>query len=243
MDLPVKMPNPWEGSPVFVVERTRSTMDDAREHALRGHPVGTAVIAGYQESGRGRVQGRRWISAPWESLLFSVVIAKGDPGFPPGQLPLRAAAAVCRAMDGMVEKPVRIKWPNDIIIDGRKLAGILCENRRGILVCGIGINCMQISFSEEISRGACSLRQAGWKGGSVFDVCTAVLRELKRALCGGEWKAELDARLEGRGSTVTVRAPGSERSVTGKIVGIDDEGSLLLETEGGTARITQGEIS
>jgi BirA family biotin operon repressor/biotin-[acetyl-CoA-carboxylase] ligase len=239
-----RVPNPWEGASVFVKERTRSTMDDVLELAVRGYPVGTAVIAGFQDSGRGRAPGRRWISAPWQSLLFSVVLSKGEPGFPVSQLPLRAAVAVCRSVEGLLEAAVRVKWPNDVIVSGRKLAGILCEGRRGFYTCGVGMNCSQSEFPPELSGSACSLRQAGCVEISVFDLCAVVLRELRRVLSDPGWKADLDTRLEGLGSSVTVRAPGSERTVTGILEGVEEDGALRLRVgDGGFTRVSHGEIS
>jgi BirA family biotin operon repressor/biotin-[acetyl-CoA-carboxylase] ligase len=244
MQLSVRVPNPWEGASVFVKERTRSTMDDALDLAVRGYPVGTAVIAGYQDSGRGRAPGRRWISPPWQSLLFSVVLAKGDPGFPASQLPLRAAVAVCRSLDGLLEKAVRIKWPNDVLIAGRKLAGILCERRRGFFICGAGVNCSEEAFPPELSASACSLRQAGCGEISVFELCARILPELKRVLQDPGWKADLDARLEGVGSSVAIQAPGSGRTVQGILEGVDEDGALLVRgPDGVTARVPYGEIS
>ncbi len=243
MEPSIKVPNPWEGASVFVKEHTRSTMDDVLELAVRGYPVGTALIAGYQDSGRGRAPGRPWISAPWQSLLFSVVLSKGGLDFPASQLPLRAAVAVCRSVESLVDG-VRVKWPNDILVSGKKLAGILCEGRRGFFTCGVGINCSQEEFPHELSGSACSLRQAGCGEISVFDLCARVLRELKRVLSDPGWKADLDARLAGVGSSVTVRAPGSDRTTTGTLLGVDDDGALRLRGgDGGLVRVSQGEIS
>ena len=238
-----RVQNPWEGASVFVKERTRSTMEDVLELAVRGYPVGTAVIAGFQDSGRGRAPGRQWISAPWQSLLFSVVLSKGEPGFPVSQLPLRAAVAVCRSVEGLLGG-VRVKWPNDVLVSGKKLAGILCEGRRGFFTCGVGINCSQEEFPPELSGSACSLRQAGCGEISVFDLCAGVLAELRRVLSDPGWKADLDGRLEGLGSSVTVRAPGSDRTVTGVVEGVEDDGALRLRlADGRLARVSHGEIS
>jgi BirA family biotin operon repressor/biotin-[acetyl-CoA-carboxylase] ligase len=243
MEPSARVPNPWDGASVFVKERTRSTMDDVLELAVRGYPVGTAVIAGFQDSGRGRAPGRRWISAPWQSLLFSVVLSKGEPDFPVSQLPLRAAVAVCRSVEDLLDG-VRVKWPNDILVSGKKLAGILCEGRRGFFTCGVGINCTQVAFPPELSGSACSLRQAGCGEISAFDLCARVLRELRRVLSDPGWKADLDARLAGVGTSVTVRAPGSDRTVTGIVEGVEDDGALrLLVGDGRRVRVSHGEIS
>ncbi len=239
-----KVRNPWDGAYVFVKERTRSTMDDVLDLAVKGYPVGTAVIAGFQDAGRGRAPGRRWISPPWQSLLFSVVLSRGDPGFPVSQLPLRAAVAVCRSLEDLLAVQLCIKWPNDVLVGEKKISGILCEGRRGFFTCGVGVNLAQESFPEELSA-SCSLRTAGGARIDAFSLCARVLCQLKRVLADHQmWKTELDARLYGRGRAVEVRAPGSDRTARGTIQGVHDDGALVLRgAEGALFRVSHGEIS
>ena len=141
------------GTPRVHLRRTDSTNERAKELALSGAPHGTLVTAGEQTAGRGR-QGRTWTAAPGEALLMSIVLRELRP-----TLPLGAAVAICEAL------PVEcaIKWPNDIWVDGRKLAGILVEGRpqEGWAVLGIGLNVSTRAFPPELSGIATSLRLAG----------------------------------------------------------------------------------
>ncbi len=251
MNLALKINNPWEGASVFVKERTSSTMDDALELARGGHPSGTAVVAGSQTSGRGRVPGRKWVDAPWQSLLVSLFFHERDVGCPVQLLPMAAAVAVCRAVVPFLSSApllrAGIKWPNDVLVDGRKLCGILWEKRAAgegsVLVVGIGINCSQEVFPPELA-GACSLRQLTGREVQVLDVCARLLPELHEVLRGNQWMDEMSDRLALRGQRVTVRAPGSEETVSGTVVGLDPRGGLILRApDGGETVILQAEIS
>jgi BirA family transcriptional regulator, biotin operon repressor / biotin---[acetyl-CoA-carboxylase] ligase len=120
------------GRPRLHLRETTSTNDRARDLAARGAPHGTIVTAGVQTAGRGR-QGRTWTAPPGSSLLLSLVLRSSD-----GLLPLRAGLAVA----DLAGPGARVKWPNDVLIDGRKVAGILAEARptEGWAVLGIGLN-------------------------------------------------------------------------------------------------------
>src|SRR3954462_2085959 len=113
---------------------TGSTSDRARELALAGAPHGALVTAAEQTAGRGR-QGRAWTTPPGTALAMSMVLRD-----PPALLPLIAAVAVAQACGD--EAGAQIKWPNDVLVDGRKVAGILAEGRphEGWAVLGIGVN-------------------------------------------------------------------------------------------------------
>ena len=120
------------GSPRLHLRATGSTNDRARALAVAGAPHGTLVTAGEQRSGRGR-QGRTWSAPAGQALLMSLVV-RG----PHDLLPLRAAVAVA----DVCGERAAIKWPNDVLLDGRKVAGILVEGRsqEGWMVLGIGLN-------------------------------------------------------------------------------------------------------
>jgi BirA family biotin operon repressor/biotin-[acetyl-CoA-carboxylase] ligase len=120
------------GRPRRHLRATTSTNDRARELAAAGAPHGTIVTAGVQTAGRGR-QGRTWTAPPGSSLLLSLILRSFD-----GLLPLRAGLAVAE----LAGPAARVKWPNDVLIDGRKVAGILAEGRpqEGWAVLGIGLN-------------------------------------------------------------------------------------------------------
>lgn len=120
------------GRPRVHLRETTSTSDRARALALAGAPHGTLVTAGVQTAGRGR-QGRTWTAPPGSSLLLSIVLRELDP-----LLSLRAGLAVA----DLAGPAARVKWPNDVLLDGRKVAGILAEGRpqEGWAVLGIGVN-------------------------------------------------------------------------------------------------------
>ncbi len=217
------------GTPRVHLRRTDSTNERAKELALSGAPHGTLVTAGEQTAGRGR-QGRTWTAAPGEALLISIVLRELRP-----TLPLSAAVAVCEAL------PVEcaIKWPNDIWIDGRKLAGILVEGRpqEGWAVLGIGLNVATETFPPELDGIATSLRLAGHVQ-SIDAVRAALLDEL------GRWLSEPDARvlaawrerdaLRGR----PVHWDGGE----GTGAGIDSTGALMVDTADGRRTLDAGEV-
>jgi BirA family transcriptional regulator, biotin operon repressor / biotin---[acetyl-CoA-carboxylase] ligase len=142
----------WVAS-VFAHATLASTNDEASRLASGGAPEGTVVVADVQSAGRGRLD-RTWVAEPGTSLLVSWIVR---PSYPPDRWPLLALAsgvAVASAVGGR-GVDARLKWPNDVLAGGRKLAGILAEAGAGFVVVGLGLNVRQDSFSEEL--GATSL--------------------------------------------------------------------------------------
>jgi BirA family biotin operon repressor/biotin-[acetyl-CoA-carboxylase] ligase len=217
------------GRPRVHLRVTDSTNERARALAAAGAPHGTLVTAGAQSAGRGR-QGRSW-SAPAESaVLMSLVLRDVRE-----TLPLAAAVAVCEAL------PVdaQIKWPNDVWIEGRKVAGILVEGRpqEGWAVLGIGLNVTTEEFPADLN--ATSLRLAG-ASLTVDDALAALLVALERWLerpseeVLAAWRAR-DALL-GR---VVRWANGSEE---GTAAGVDETGALIVDTADGRVTLDAGEV-
>jgi BirA family biotin operon repressor/biotin-[acetyl-CoA-carboxylase] ligase len=209
-----------------------STNERARTLAAAGAPHGTLVTAAEQSAGRGR-QGRTWTAAPGAALLMSVVLR------PPAEgLPLAAAVAVCEA----VTPECLIKWPNDVLVDGRKLAGILVEGRPqdGWAVLGIGLNVStrEEDFPADLRETATSLAIAAPDGTTSEAVLTSLLARLDARLRSpleeilAEWRRR-DALL-GR----AVRWDGGE----GTAAGIDANGSLLVDTGDGRVALRAGEV-
>jgi BirA family biotin operon repressor/biotin-[acetyl-CoA-carboxylase] ligase len=196
METSLRIENPWPNASVFVKERTESTMEDARALAELGCVSGTTVVAGSQSKGRGRVPGRLWVSPPWESLLATIVLRRVDVSFPPTELPLRAAVAVARAIEDASGIPIRVKRPNDLLFEGKKLSGILCEARGDALLIGIGVNCMQCAFPRDIESSACSILQACGREVRVFDLLALVLGRMREVLSDPSWRDQLVRRLE-----------------------------------------------
>ncbi len=157
------------GTPRVHHRLTDSTNERAKELAIAGAPHGTLVTADEQSAGRGR-QGRAWTAPAGSALLMSLVLRELDE-----LLPIGAAVAVCEALPAQAA----IKWPNDVWIDGRKVAGILVEGRpqEGWAVLGIGLNVTTDAFPAELAESATSLRLAG-----VDSTPERVLAELVRSL-------------------------------------------------------------
>ncbi|MGE5406999.1 MAG: biotin--[acetyl-CoA-carboxylase] ligase, partial [Syntrophothermus sp.] len=135
------------GAPHRHYDRTDSTNARARELAAAGAPPGTVVTAAEQTEGRGR-QGRRWVAPAGRALLYSAIVR--PLGVRHALLPLAAPLAVCEAAEELAPgTPCRVKWPNDVWVGGRKLAGVLIEGRpqEGWGVVGVGLN-LTISSDE-----------------------------------------------------------------------------------------------
>jgi len=217
------------GSPRVHHRLTDSTNERAKQLAAGGAPHGTLVTADEQTAGRGR-QGRVWTAPPRSAVLMSVVLRELDE-----RLPLTAAVALCEALP--VEAAV--KWPNDVWIEGRKVAGILVEGRpqEGWAVLGVGVNVTTERFPAELAESATSLRLAGAHAESEA-VLAGLLRSLSDWLSAPPervlkaWRS-LDA-LKGE----RVRWTGGE----GIADGIDDSGALRVETASGLVTLDAGEV-
>ncbi len=216
------------GTPRLHLRITDSTNDRARELARAGAPHGTLVTAGVQTAGRGR-QGRSWTAAPDEALLMSVVLRSWS-----SLLPLAVAVAVADA----VGADARIKWPNDVQVGGRKVAGILVEGRpqEGWAVAGIGVNVAVAEIPAELDGIAASL---GREPADVEPFLWALLAALEQRLGEadtailGAWRRR-DALL-GR----PIRWTGGE----GTAAGIDGDGRLVVELPGGgSTALDAGEV-
>lgn len=211
------------GEPRIHHEVTDSTNERARERAGEGAAHGTLVTAGEQTAGRGR-QGRTWTAAPGEALLMSVIVRDLEPRH--ALLPLMAALAVCEAAESVSEVRCEIKWPNDVWVERRKLSGILVEARpaAGWAIVGIGLNTGVREFPEELRETATTLHLS-----SPEVALDPLLTSLDHWLVADEadiltaWRAR-DALLG-----ETVRWQDGE----GTARGVDDTGSLLVETPAG----------
>jgi BirA family biotin operon repressor/biotin-[acetyl-CoA-carboxylase] ligase len=218
------------GEPYLYAVETPSTQDVLRDS---GHPHGAVAVAEHQTVGRGR-SGRRWEDEPATALLFSVLLEPPDDA-PLPQLSLVAGVAVAVALEREAAVPTLVKWPNDVLVEREKVAGILLEASGGRVVCGIGINVDQ--DSEELPRDtrapATSLRLAA---GRRFDrgvLLAAVLEELERRYVAwlehglAALADELERRHALDGAVVMVEG---RRGTAGAIA---PDGRLTVELEGG----------
>lgn len=219
------------GTPRVHWRLTDSTNERARELAGAGAPHGLVVTAGEQSAGRGR-QGRAWTAPPGTALLLSVVLRDLRE-----TLPLAAAVAVCEALPGL---DCRIKWPNDVLVGGRKLAGILVEGRpqEGWAVLGIGLNVSVEEFSGELAVTATSLALEGHAASSNDHVLRSLLAALDARLADdpGDVLAAWRERDALRGERVRWR------DGEGVAAGIDEGGALLVDTTGGQVALEAGEV-
>jgi BirA family biotin operon repressor/biotin-[acetyl-CoA-carboxylase] ligase len=222
------------GTPHVHHRRTDSTNARARELAAAGAPHGTLVTAGEQTAGRGR-QGRVWTAAPGDALLLSLIVRGVGPDT--ALLPLAAAVAVCEALAPI---DAAIKWPNDIWITGRKVAGILLEGRpqEGWAVVGIGLNVLTRSFPDDLRESATSLALEGMET-SVGDARAALVEQLSRWLFAPA--AEVLAAWRARDGLLGSRV--SWATGSGEAAGIADNGALLVETQAGErVELDAGEV-
>ncbi|MEU8089535.1 biotin--[acetyl-CoA-carboxylase] ligase [Micromonospora chalcea] len=258
---------PWRR--LELLAETGSTNADAVAAARAGEPEGLVVVAERQTSGRGR-RGRVWQSPPRAGLATSVLLRPGEAdaerGWAPvpvtgyGWLPLLAGVALVEAVRLLAELDARLKWPNDLLVDGAKCAGVLAEavpgenDRPPAIVVGVGLNVtLRADELPENPTGlpATSLQLAGATATDRDPLLRALLRSL--ADWYGRWRdAGGDAEASGLreaylagcatiGRQVRVLLPdGSEAH--GTATGVDADGQLLVETNAETLRLAAGDV-
>ncbi len=241
------------GRPLWLLASTTSTNDEARRGARQGAPHGATWVAEVQTAGRGR-QGRAWFSAPGEGLLFSVLLRQvPDPSRAP-QIALVAGLAVRDAVARAAPRAtVAIKWPNDVVVGSRKVAGVLVEAvsagpRVESIVVGIGVNVHARAFPDDIAQRATSVALNVQPGDGppdraeiLADVLSGLDHDLHVATARG--LGMVRARLEACDALRGRRVRG-DAGDEGMAAGIDDEGRLLVRRDDGVmARWAAGEVS
>lgn len=176
-------------------------------------PEGTGVLAEHQSAGRGR-SGREWVDEPGSSLLLAVLIRVNDSELPWAS-PL-LGLAVCDALEARGLNP-RLKWPNDVLLEGRKVCGILCEHIDTIAAhhrigAGIGANLGRAPEGAGPIAGAIPLKEGESVSSAREELLAAILSALDERLDSprARWRSDYLARLHGLGETTTVRLPGAE---------------------------------
>jgi len=234
------------GRRVTSLATTASTMDVARDEAIAGAPHGAVVIAEEQTAGRGRF-GRRWVSPAGKNLYLTLIL-RPDAGR------LRALSmivplAVCRAVEAVTPLRPVIKWPNDVLAAGRKLAGVLIQGESSgaepvYALAGIGLNVNDPIDDPEIAGIATSLSRELGEETSRETVLAALLNELEDA-----YKASPDDVHSGwrsRSATLgqSVRLTFRDEVYEGTAEDVDNEGSLILRLADGTRRTFEaGEVT
>ncbi len=212
---PVTVGGGWR---VEVVPTTASTNADVAARARAGEPPGLVLVAEHQTAGRGRLT-RSWNSPPRAGLLLSALLTA-----PPSPwVPLLAGVALARALRDTAGLEPRLKWPNDVLVDGRKIAGILAEVAAGRVVLGIGLNVTTTAAELPPDRAATSVSLAGGSSDRL-----TLLRAVLRALAGGATPADYRGLCDTIGRRVAVHLPDGTVH-RGLADGVDDQGRLVVD--------------
>lgn len=243
----------WLGKPWNFAEETDSTNDWAKREAGKGAPNGAVFLVRNQTKGKGR-RGRSWADPKGSGLAMSLLLR---PDMAPERAPMMTVLmglSAAQAVADVTGKEALIKWPNDLVMSGKKLCGILTEmsmqgTKIAYVVIGIGINLTVEKFPEEIKDKATSLKLECGEAPDVERMAAAVLERFEQNyesfLAAGDlspFKEEYDRLLANRGREVKVLE--KQRELVGTCLGIDEAGELLVQTPGGECKtVFAGEVS
>ena len=243
----------WVAKEVLYIDTIDSTNTKAQELAEKGYPSGTLVVADKQESGKGR-RGRSWVSPSGTGIFMTLMIKPDINPNNASMLTLVAALAVAKAITSVTGEEAMIKWPNDIVVNGKKVCGILTEMNAQFdyinhIVVGIGINVHNESFPEEISQMASSLMiEAGGKRFHRAQIIAETMSYFEQYydtfLKTQDLSAlvrEYDKLLVNRNKSVRVLDP--KEPFDGKAMGITPKGELIVDTWESRKLVSSGEVS
>lgn len=243
----------WVAKEVLYFDTIDSTNTKAQELAEKGYPSGTLVVADKQESGKGR-RGRSWVSPSGIGIFMTLMIKPDINPNNASMLTLVAALAVAKAITSVTGEEALIKWPNDIVINGKKVCGILTEMNAQFdyinhIVVGIGINVHNESFPEEISQMASSLMiEAGGKRFHRAQIIAETMSYFEQYydtfLKTQDLSAlvrEYDELLVNMNKAVRVLDP--KEPFDGKAMGITPKGELIVDTWESRKLVSSGEVS
>lgn len=243
----------WVAKEVLYFDTIDSTNTKAQELAEKGYPSGTLVVADKQESGKGR-RGRSWVSPSGTGIFMTLMIKPDINPNNASMLTLVAALAVAKAITSVTGEEAMIKWPNDIVVNGKKVCGILTEMNAQFdyinhIVVGIGINVHNESFPEEISQMASSLMiEAGGKRFHRAQIIAETMSYFEQYydtfLKTQDLSAlvrEYDELLVNRNKSVRVLDP--KGPFDGKAMGITPKGELIVDTWESRKLVSSGEVS
>ena len=242
----------WVAKEVLYFDTIDSTNIKAQELAEKGYPSGTLVVADKQESGKGR-RGRSWVSPSGTGIFMTLMIKPDINPNNASMLTLVAALAVAKAITSVTGEEALIKWPNDIVVNGKKVCGILTEMNAQFdyinhIVIGIGINVHNESFPEELQDHAGSLLLECGKRVHRADLIEAFLEEFERLYAIylktedlSALQEEYDQLLVNRGRQVRVLDP--KEPFEGKAMGITKKGELIVDTWESRKLVSSGEVS
>ena len=239
-------------------ECVASTNDEAREWARQGAPHLGCVIAREQSGGRGR-RGRSWASPPGLGFYGSLIVrpqhalAGADASTILARWTLGAAVGVARALDEL-GLSARLKWPNDVLLNGKKVAGILCEaewhgDQPTFLIVGVGLNVAhsRSDLPERPLFPASSLlieSERAFTVEAVEQVLVPSLRAVADEIAAAGWgrvRAQWEDRCAGRGELISVSGEGGK--YFGVLRGLDESGALLVAAEGGVRKVVTGDVA
>lgn len=242
----------WAGCETHYYECTDSTNTRAKELAENGSPSGTLVVAEQQTAGKGR-RGRSWESPSGTNIYMTLMLKPEINPNNASMLTLVTAMAVCHAVCRVTNAEAQIKWPNDVVVNGKKICGILTEMSAQFdyinhIVIGIGINVHNEHFPEEIAETAGSLLLECGKHFHRADLIEEFLEEFERLYeiyletedMAGLQK-EYDQMLVNRGRQVRVLDP--KEPFDGKAMGITQRGELIVDTWESRKLVSSGEVS
>jgi len=231
------------GAPRLHYRLTDSTNERARELAAAGAASGTIVTAGEQTAGRGR-RGRQWTAPPGKAVLCSAVLTPLDARH--ALLPLAAPLAVCEAVESLAPLRCRVKWPNDVWVDERKLAGVLIEAQPpawAVIGVGLNVSIEPDEFPSDLRRPATSIGH----GVSTEEALAALCRQLDEWVEADRARILADFRERDalRGREISwVGAGGEGGDGSGVADGIDDRGNLsVVSGEGERLSLGSGEVT
>lgn len=222
-----------------------STQNVAKQLATDGAPEGTVVAADHQTQGRGRA-GRTWLAEPGVNLLFSVLLRPPIPIRRVSQLSLLAAVASTEALGAQTGLPIQIRWPNDLMLAGRKVAGILTEAASGAqkvlhVVVGIGVNVNQTVFPAEIRERATSLALGAGYPLERERLLEALLATLDRWYAVYREAGFASVRSAWCRSSATLGEWVSGQGIAGTAFDLDEDGALMVRVPSGVVeRVVAG---
>ena len=243
----------WVGCEILYFDSIDSTNTKAQELAEKGYPSGTLVVADKQIAGKGR-RGRNWESPSGCGIFMTLMLKPDINPNNASMLTLVSALAVAKALADITGKDAKIKWPNDIVIDGRKVCGILTEMSAQFdyinnIVIGIGINVNNSSFPEEISATASSLRLLSsgkkYRRAEIIEKIMEYFEKYYSIFLETEDLSalvnEYDAMLVNMKKQVKVLDP--KEPFEGKAMGITKTGELIVDTWESRKLVSSGEVS
>ncbi|MEY5019547.1 MAG: hypothetical protein RLZ22_635 [Verrucomicrobiota bacterium] len=225
-----------------VLESAGSTNDELRVLAEASAPPGLVLLALEQTAGRGR-RGARWVASPGESLTFSILLRPSEPKALWPRLALAAGLAVAEAVESF-GPAAGIKWPNDVWIGSRKVAGILVEAGADFAIVGIGLNVNTTRFPDEVADIASSLAMETGVIHSRGEVLAAIIRRfaIRAQQIDADFSALMDQvrqRCVLSGKTVQLVTPAGPR--VGLVDGLSHAGELIFRSSSGTEHLIQAD--